>query len=154
MKCGDRSLRPSTSLRSLTPESTSARTRQQRNCRFRLPCKSCAHPHAISQYPLRTHAICSALAGGLCPWSKILGFAFTGSTFDKQHFLNFLPLPQLHGSLRPSVHGLLVRPPFLRFLPTSNSTHSLYIRGLAHLLRISRSCELCPRESEHQPRLI
>jgi hypothetical protein len=31
------------------------------------------------------------------------------------------------------LHGLLMRPLFLRFLPTSNSTHSLYIQPPAHL---------------------
>src|SRR5262249_13523399 len=35
---------------------------------------------------------------------------FTRSTFGRQHFLNFFPLPQLHGSFRPSFPG-----PFLTF---------------------------------------
>src|ERR1700722_14895175 len=46
------------------------------------------------------------------PGSKAVGIGRSDSSFSRQHFLNFLPLPHGHGSLRPTFrHGFTSPPP-------------------------------------------
>ena len=83
-----------------------------------LDCPSATSPSAGS---------CSAAAACCSTLAAVSAARTSSSSFDRQHFLYFLSLPQWHGSLRPSL-DMSLSPAFSRPSPTVLAFHCCLAR--------------------------